>query len=107
MSNRVCIRCGQVMQPIKNGFYYSMPDGKVRNSDLWGCLTCRRFQIHGSPKTPILIRNIVKSGNFVVDPGGDNYLAILDPEIDFTEEFDKHMIKWYPEWNWKEKSNER
>jgi hypothetical protein len=103
--DRICVKCGRVMEPIKNGFYFFF-DQKVRTSDLWGCRNCRRFQIHGSPKVFVEAANLIH-GEIITDPGNQNMLAVLEPNLILPDYFEKYMNQYYPHWTcWKEDSSE-
>ncbi len=98
---RICVRCGQEMMPVKNSFWFLL-DRKTRSSDLWGCRTCNNFQIHGAPNTFINTATIT-SGVLVPDPGNnENFQAIINPKIIAPYSFGEHMAEWYPGWPWKE-----
>ena len=91
------------MRPIKNGFYHVGPDAFTRSGDLWGCLKCKRFQLHGVPKPfPWWPIYPCVDGAFETDPQNDLYNAYLEPDFLFSEHFIKHMEEWYPEWEVKE-----
>lgn len=100
--NKKCIVCGQRMEPIKNGFYFLEPDSSVWAGDLWGCLSCRRFQVHGIPKVPVIPLHASLKGVKATDLDNSTHDAILIPVLDFTKHFDSHMHEWYPYWHWKE-----
>lgn len=102
--DRICTKCGNTMEVVKSGFQFLDDNNILFTSDLWGCITCRRFQIHGSPGSTNHQFSRVK-GDFEVvpDPGNLNMYAILDPKIQFSGEFNAHMIEWYPHWNWEGK----
>jgi len=92
------------MVPVKNGFWFLYNDG-LRNSDLWGCKVCMRYQIHGIPIGP-LSKIFGKINNtddveMASDPGNSKFWAILKPDLTFTEYFATHMSEWYPEWRFR------
>lgn len=101
MTERICIKCGQEMRPIKNGFIFQVDD-ELRTADLWGCLTCDRYQIHGVPATQSLLKIYghlrLENSELVCDPGNDKFWAVLDPALTYTPHFKKHMAEWYPDW---------
>jgi hypothetical protein len=110
MSERFCIKCGNALEAIKNGFYFITPDGLLKSSDLWGCIKCRRFQIHGIPSGSFPWRPVygyVDAGELTDDltspvneaAGSFIFQAYLDPTIIFLNPFYEHMKKRYPEWN--------
>lgn len=93
---RVCVRCGRTMKPVKNGFHHVGPDGCIRSADLWGCLSCNRFQVHGIPSGSAPWRPIFGyvSGEKVPDPGNERFTAYLEPEFWFLDPFFKYMAEW-------------
>lgn len=103
MSERYCIACGKQLEVVKNGFMFAVnnPHGMMdlHTSDLWGCSVCKRFQIHGCPGVTMNLPFV--SGDFLEDPGNDEYIAMLDPVISgFSDDFNEHMVKYYSHWNW-------
>ena len=101
---RECIKCGQIMIPVKNGFY-TVHNNIFRSSDLWGCLPCRRFQIHGMPEGFEV--TIIEGGELQPDPGSDTFLSILDPVMTLPSYFSSHMKEFYPEWRWEDKDESK
>lgn len=100
--NRICVKCGNVMEPVKNGFTFSIGT-RFYTSDLWGCKKCRRFQIHGTNKHFGYVAKLIEPIDLISDPGNKSFLAILEPKfVALPEYFYKHMKEWYPGWNWKE-----
>lgn len=102
MKDRICIKCGQEMIPIKNGFVFEVDD-ELRTADLWGCRPCERYQIHGLPAAQSFAKihghlSSEEEEHLVADPGNDRFWAILDPAITYTSHFKRHMSEWYQGW---------
>ena len=101
---RNCIKCGRDLQVIKSGFLHII-NQQVSSSNLYGCLHCKRFQIHGRPAAT---RNVAMVKGLIQDDPGNpkNYTAILDPVIEkMPSGFGEYMKEYYPYWNWEGEDN--
>lgn len=96
-----CTKCGEECRVIKNGFHHRWEmNGLTYTGDLWGCFGCGHFQLHGIPERSHLWEPLIGMvyGNRVTDPKNKRHLAILDPVLTVTPEFEHYMKTWYPHW---------
>ena len=95
-----CHKCGRYCEVIKTGFYHRQDNGLTYTGDLFGCLACGHFQLHGIPSRSHIWDLLfgTASGLMEIDPKNKRYMAMLNPVLTVAPVFQQHMNEWYPNW---------